>query len=610
MARSGVFEVPSTETGVSRPPSQGDIAVDRGFTALALTSSVALVLLVAFILYEIGRQAAPAIADYGPGFLLRSVWDVQNQNFGILPEIWGTLYSSLLALLLGGFFGLTVAIFLTQDFLPAKLAAVFRTVIDMLAAIPSVVFGLWGIFVVIPAIRPAANWLHETLGFIPLFSTSLSGPGLLPAAIVLAIMILPTVAAISQDALRQIPYRTEAAAYGTGATRWEAILRVMLPTALPAISTGIILGIARVAGQSPPVLFTALLGNDWLSSSAAPTACLSISIHKVASTPFANEERARDRMQDRRAVLRRRPGRARQPAGERKGEIVGCVSTWGCGSTASRAISTSGPSTPRGGRHCWDEVADKLEHNELSLSGGQQQRLCIARAIAIVTQTMQQAQRVAETTAFSRSTFSTAVTPALRSTRARPCRSPTIRTSGSPSRTSAVISAEPRVPARATGREAMPALGRRAVPAAVSRGEIRSWNDPAIVAAVPGLDLPEGTIVLVARRDATGTTYAPTDHLTAVDPVGCERHGVATRVDWLGTAMPMRGNEGVSGRLEVAESRLGCVEPGFAEPPGLAVAELENREGRSIARSTMAGKGAPASAGVAAASRSVLQLIG
>ncbi len=186
-------------------------------------------------------------------------WDVQRNTFGILPQIWGTLYSSLLALLIGGFFGITVAIFLTQDFLHPAMAAVFRTVIDMLAAIPSVVFGLWGIFVVIPALRPIADWLHAYLGWFPLFGTSLSGPGLLPAAIVLAIMILPTVAAISQDALRQVPYKTKEAAYGMGATQWEAILRVMVPTASGGIFGALVLGFGRALGET--MALAMLIGN-------------------------------------------------------------------------------------------------------------------------------------------------------------------------------------------------------------------------------------------------------------------------------------------------------------------------------------------------------------
>ena len=129
----------------------------------------------------------------------------------------------------------------------------------MLAAIPSVVFGLWGIFVVIPVIRPAANWLNEYLGFIPFFGTSLSGPGLLPAAIVLAIMVLPTIAAISQDALNSVPYRTKEAAYGMGATHWEVILKVMIPTAAGGIFSAMVLGFGRALGET--MALAMLIGN-------------------------------------------------------------------------------------------------------------------------------------------------------------------------------------------------------------------------------------------------------------------------------------------------------------------------------------------------------------
>ena len=222
--------------------------------------SLLIILLVGYILWKIGGLALPAIYNYHLGFLTSTNWNVADQRVGILPEIWGTLYSSLLALLIGGFFGLTVAIFLTQDFLPLRVALVFRTIIDMLAAIPSVVFGLWGIFVVIPAIRPIANWLNETLSWIPFFGSSLSGPGLLPAALVLAIMILPTVAAISQDALHLVPYRTKEAAYGMGTTRWEAILKVMLPTAAGGIASAMVLGFGRALGET--MALAMLIGNS------------------------------------------------------------------------------------------------------------------------------------------------------------------------------------------------------------------------------------------------------------------------------------------------------------------------------------------------------------
>ena len=254
------LEALQSDSSLARPPSSLAIVVDRLFFALATLAAIALVALVAFILYEIARQAAPAISAYGARFLVDMNWDVQKSQFGILPQIWGTLYSSLLALLIGGFVGITIAIFLTQDFMPPQLAVSFRTLIEMLAAIPSVVFGLWGIFVVIPFLRPPAAWLHEHLGGTPFFSTSLSGPGLLPAAIVLAIMILPTVAAISQDAISLVPYKIKEAAYGLGTTRWEAILKVIVPTAAAGISSALVLGFGRALGET--MALAMLIGNS------------------------------------------------------------------------------------------------------------------------------------------------------------------------------------------------------------------------------------------------------------------------------------------------------------------------------------------------------------
>jgi len=245
---------------VAAPPSSWDFLADRLFRGLAKAAAVLILLLLAFILWQIGRRAGPGIRDYGVGFLTSTNWDVGRGHFGILPAIWGTIYSSFLALLIGGFFGIVMAIFLTQDFLPPRLAVVFRTTVELLAAIPSVVYGLWGIFVVVPAIRPAANWLHEHLGAIPIFGSTLSGPGLLPAALVLAIMVLPTVAAVSQDALRQVPYRVKEAAYGMGATRWEAILRVMLPTAATGIFGALVLGFGRALGET--MALAMLIGNS------------------------------------------------------------------------------------------------------------------------------------------------------------------------------------------------------------------------------------------------------------------------------------------------------------------------------------------------------------
>ncbi len=245
---------------LSRPPSSGDILFDKSVRTLTYVSTWATVLLLAFIVYKIGGQALPAMSEYGLGFLTSTTWDVNAGEFGILPEIWGTLFSSILALIIGGFFGISIAVFLTQDFLPPKIEMVLKNIIELLAAIPSVVYGLWGIFVLIPLIRPPADFLHETLGWIPFFSTSLSGPGMFPAALVLAIMILPTVAAISQDAFRAIPHKTKEAAYGMGTTRWEAILRVMLPTASGGIFGALVLGLGRALGET--MALAMLVGNS------------------------------------------------------------------------------------------------------------------------------------------------------------------------------------------------------------------------------------------------------------------------------------------------------------------------------------------------------------
>lgn len=259
MSSTDIFRAASSSNTISHAPSSGEYTTDRIFRALCFAAGVLVVFLLIYIFYKIGEQALPAMDKYGVSFLTTAVWDPGRENFGILAEIWGTLYSSLLALLIAGFFGVAVAIFLTQDFLDARIAQVFRTIIEMLAAIPSVVFGLWGIYVVIPALRPVSQWLHENLGFIPLFDSTLAGPGLAPAVIVLAIMVLPTVAAISQDAFQLIPYKVKEAAYGMGTTRREAIFRVMLPTASSGIFASLVLGFGRALGET--MALAMLIGN-------------------------------------------------------------------------------------------------------------------------------------------------------------------------------------------------------------------------------------------------------------------------------------------------------------------------------------------------------------
>jgi phosphate transport system permease protein len=244
---------------IARAPTGFEIRADRAFRGLTRGFAWFTMLLVVLIIGGIAWQAWPVLERFGFRPLTSARWDAAQQEFGILPEIWGTLYSSVLGVALGSFFGVAVAIFLTQDYLAPRIEVFIKNVVELLAAIPSVVYGLWGIFVVIPAIRPACEWLHGHLGWIPVFGTRLSGPGLLPAALVLAIMILPTVSAISRDALAAVPPKLREAAFGLGATRWEAIRAVILPTAARGIYGSIILAFGRALGET--MALAMLVGN-------------------------------------------------------------------------------------------------------------------------------------------------------------------------------------------------------------------------------------------------------------------------------------------------------------------------------------------------------------
>ncbi len=248
-----------TSPTLSRPPTPFELAADRVFRGMARGLAWLAIGLVFLIVFQIAWTARPAIQKHGTAFLTTSEWNAKAEKFGILPQIGGTLYSSILGVAMGSLFGIAVAIFITQDFLPPRLEVAIKNVIELLAAIPSVVYGLWGIFVVIPVIRPACNWLHDAMGGLPIFGSRLAGPGLFPAALVLAIMVLPTVTAISRDAIVSVPPKLREAAFGLGATRWETILAIILPTASRGIYGSIILAFGRAVGET--MALAMLLGN-------------------------------------------------------------------------------------------------------------------------------------------------------------------------------------------------------------------------------------------------------------------------------------------------------------------------------------------------------------
>ncbi len=240
----------SRREAIARPPTRREQVLDRSFRWTTRVLAALSALLVVFIVLLIAKQALPAIEKFGPQFVTGTKWDPGKSQFGILPEIFGTVVSSLLGVALATVFGIAVAVFLTQEFIPRWLENILKNVITLLAAIPSVVYGLWGIFVVIPAIRPACNWVHERFGFIPLFGTPLVSVGMMPAAIVLAIMILPTITAISRDAIAAVDPLLHEASFGMGATRWETIFGVTIPTSKRGIYGSIVLGLGRAFGET------------------------------------------------------------------------------------------------------------------------------------------------------------------------------------------------------------------------------------------------------------------------------------------------------------------------------------------------------------------------
>lgn len=267
--------------GLAKPPSGMQLFADRAFYNLCRLFAWLAAALVAWIVVEIIIQAVPAMQKYGTEFLTGTTWDPNEEKFSILPEIWGTLYSSVGALIIGTAFGVAAAIFLSEGFLaqgivallrvfglqysrgwqalPDRAEQALRNLIELLAAIPSVVYGLWGIFVVIPAIRPVCNWLNEELGSVPFFATPLSGPGMAPAVIVLSIMLLPTITALSRDALSSVPAKLRMAAYGMGATRWETIIAVSIPTAGRGIFGAVVIAFGRALGET--MALAMLVGN-------------------------------------------------------------------------------------------------------------------------------------------------------------------------------------------------------------------------------------------------------------------------------------------------------------------------------------------------------------
>ena len=234
--------------------------VDTSFRNLCIVMASMVAILLLAILAVIFWGSLESIGRYGWKFLTTSNWNPVDDEYGAFTAIYGTMITSIISLLIAVPLGVGTAIFITENFIPHYIRNILGIMVELLAAIPSVVLGLWGIFVMEPFIKPFLLFLHQTLGWIPLFSTSPLGPGIAPAILILVVMILPIITAISRDSLNQVPERLRQAAYGVGTTRWGAIINVVLPAALSGIVGGVLLALGRAMGETMAV--TMIIGNS------------------------------------------------------------------------------------------------------------------------------------------------------------------------------------------------------------------------------------------------------------------------------------------------------------------------------------------------------------
>ncbi|MEY2983725.1 MAG: Phosphate transport system permease protein PstC [Cyanobacteriota bacterium] len=234
--------------------------LETGFKLLTLVFALGIGFILLAIASVIFLRAWPAVTNFGLGFITNNAWNPVTDDFGALAIIVGTLVNSLVALIIAIPLGLGTAVFLSEDFIPLSVRTVLVFMVELLAAIPSVVYGLWGIFIIIPLVKPLGMWLNQYFGWIPLFGTKPVGPGMLPASIVLAIMILPIITAIARDSLASLPPELRQASLGLGATRWETIFRVLIPAAFSGIVGGIMLALGRAMGETMAV--TMIIGNS------------------------------------------------------------------------------------------------------------------------------------------------------------------------------------------------------------------------------------------------------------------------------------------------------------------------------------------------------------
>lgn len=245
---------------LARPQSLARRAIgDQAFKWLTLLMAICVFAMIVLIGYELAHGSQLALRKFGWRFLLSSDWDPVNDQFGALPFIFGTLVSSALALLVAVPLSIATAVYLTE-IAPYWLGQALTLFIELLAAVPSVILGLWGIFVMVPWLREHPfPWLRGALGFLPLFQGPIYGVSMLAGGIIIAIMILPIITSVSREILRSVPGLQREAAYALGATPWEVTRIAVLSYAKKGLFGAVILGLGRALGETMAV--TMVIGN-------------------------------------------------------------------------------------------------------------------------------------------------------------------------------------------------------------------------------------------------------------------------------------------------------------------------------------------------------------
>jgi phosphate transport system permease protein len=245
-------------------------------------AAVAVLILLSGIIVSLIHGATPALREFGLSFLYEEVWNPVTEKFGALAPIYGTLVTSFIAMLIAVPIGLMIAVFLTE-LCPQWLRRPIGIAIELLAGIPSIIYGIWGLFVFAPFLQQHLQpFLIDAFGYVPVLSTLFEGPpygiGMLTAGLILAIMVLPFITSISRDVFEAVPLVLKEAAYGVGCTTWEVVRYVVLPYARVGVIGGVMLGLGRALGETMAVTF--VIGNAHRVSSSllAPGTTISATI--------------------------------------------------------------------------------------------------------------------------------------------------------------------------------------------------------------------------------------------------------------------------------------------------------------------------------------------